>query len=263
MDAGSSRLYYETIGEGHPLVLLHDGLVDLRVWDEQFSVFADRYRVIRYDRRGYGRSERPWEDYSNVKDLYHLLRSLGIERAALMGVSAGGMIAIDFTLAHPDMVDALVLVGTAVGGFQDSEHMQERIMAAIRPLIMDDDVEQTIDNWVTDPYLIAPTNERARQRLRKFLLSSPRNLYDPHYHSFWEPGKPALGRLEEIRVPTLLVVGEADAPDNQAVSGALQAGIRGSRRVVLSDAGHLVPLEQPQVFNQLVSEFLDSALGRD
>jgi pimeloyl-ACP methyl ester carboxylesterase len=156
------------------------------------------------------------------------------------------------------MVDALVLVGTAVGGFQDSQHMQERIMAAIRPLIKDDDVELTVDNWVNDPYLVAPANRAARQRLRKFLLSSPRNLYDPHYHSFWEPGEPALERLSEIRVPTLLVVGEADAPDNHAISGALQVGIKGSRRVVLPDAGHLAQLEQPQTFNQLVSEFLSS-----
>jgi pimeloyl-ACP methyl ester carboxylesterase len=246
------------MGEGYPLVLIHDGLVDLRVWEEQFSFFADQYRVIRYDRRGYGRSERPWEDYSNVKDLYHLLLFLEVERASLMGVSAGGMIAIDFTLAHPDMVSALVLLGTAVSGFQDSEHMQERIMAAIRPLIKYDDVQQTVDNWVSDPYLVAPANRAARQRLREFLLSSPHNLYDPHYHSFWEPGKPALGRLSEIQVPTLLVVGEADAPDNHAISGALQVGIRYSRRVVLPNAGHLANLEQPQVFNQLVSEFLSS-----
>jgi 3-oxoadipate enol-lactonase len=256
LDVGGSSLYYEVMGEGYPLILIHDGLVDLRVWDEQFFFFAGQYRVIRCDRRGYGRSERPLEDYSNVSDLHRLLTSLGVERAALMGVSAGGMVAIDFTLAHPDMVGALVLVGTAVGGFQASDHMQKRGLAAIRPLIEDDDVEQTIENWVNDPYLIAPANERARQRLRELLTSSPHNLYDPHYHSFREPGEPALGRLKEIQVPTLLVVGEADAPDNHAVSGALQVGIRDSKRVVLPNAGHLAQLEQPQVFNQLVAEFL-------
>jgi pimeloyl-ACP methyl ester carboxylesterase len=256
LDVGGSSLYYEVMGAGYPLVLIHDGLVDLRVWDEQFFFFADQYRVIRYDRRGYGRSERPLEDYSNVSDLHRLLASLEVERAALMGVSAGGMVGISFALAHPDLVSALVLVGTAVGGFQPSAHMLERGMAAIRPLIEDDDVEQTIENWVNDPYLMAPANKRARQRLYELLTSSPRNLYDPHYHSFREPGEPALRRLDEIQAPTLLIVGEADAPDNHAVSGAVQVGIRDSKRVVLPDAGHLAQLEQPQAFNQLVAEFL-------
>jgi len=263
IDVGSSKLYYETMGKGYPLVLLHDGLVHRQVWDEQFSFFAGQYTVIRYDRRGYGRSERPWEDYSNVEDLQTLLRFLDVERTCLMGVSSGGMIAIDFTLAHPDMVEALVLVGTAVSGFQVSEHMRQRGQAAAKPLIENDDVEQTIENWVNDPYLVAPANTTARQRLREFLTSNPHNLYDPHWHTVEEPGEPAIGRLSELHVPTLLIIGEADIADNHAVSGALQVGIRDSKRVVLPNAGHLANLEQAQVFNQLVSEFLESVLQVD
>lgn len=257
----SSKLYYETKGEGYPLVLIHDGLVHRRVWDEQYSAFAEEYKVLRYDRRGYGRSERPWEDYSNVEDLHTLLRFLGIERATLMGLSAGGMVAIDFTLAHPDMVDALVLVGTAVSGFEISDHMRHRGEAATRPLIEDDDVEQSIDNWVNDLYLVAPMNTTARQQLREFLTTNPHNLYDPHWYSFEEAGEPAIGRVSAIHVPTLLIIGEADIPDNHAVAGALQISISGSRRVVLTDAGHLANLEQPEVFNRLVYEFLVSAIA--
>ncbi|MFC1975622.1 alpha/beta fold hydrolase [Chloroflexota bacterium] len=260
IDVDNARLYYEIIGAGYPVTLIHDGLVDCRVWDEQISFLAEQYQAIRYDRRGYGRSQRPWADYFNVEDLHTLLHFLEIEQTSLMGVSAGGMIAIDFTLAHPDMVDALVLVGTAVSGFEISEHMQQRVQAAVRPLIEDDDVEQTIENWVNDPYFVSPANTTARLRFREFLTTSPHNLYDPHWHSFEEPGQPAIGRLSEIHVPTLLIVGEADIPDNHAVSGALQVGIRGSKRVVLPNAGHLANLEQPQIFNQLVSEFLESAL---
>jgi pimeloyl-ACP methyl ester carboxylesterase len=248
------------MGTGYPLVLIHDGLVHRRVWDEQFSFFAQQYKVIRYDRRGYGRSECPTEDYSNVADLQTLLQFLEVERTGLMGVSAGGMIALDFTLAYPDRVEALVLVGTAVRGFEVSEHMRQRGQAAAKPLIENDDVEQTIENWVNDPYLVAPANTTARQRLREFLTSHPHNLYDPHLHRVEEPGEPAIGRLSEVRVPTLLIIGESDIADNHAVSGALQVGIRDSKRVVLPNAGHLAHLEQADVFNQLVSEFLESVL---
>ena len=260
IDVDNSKLYYEISGTGYPVTLIHDGLVDCRVWDEQISFFAEQYQVIRYDRRGYGRSERPWADYSNVDDLYALLNLLKIEHTSLMGVSAGGMIAIDFALAHSDMVDALVLVGAYVNGFEGSEHSQHRMRAAVRPLVEDDDLEQTIENWTNDPYLVSPANTTARVRFREFLTTSPHNLYDPHWHSFEEAGQPAIDRLPEIHTPTLLIVGEADIPDNHAVSGALQVGIRGSKRVVLPNAGHLVNLEQPQTFNQLVSEFLGSML---
>jgi len=259
IEIDGSKLYYEMMGKGDAIILLHDGLVDCRVWDEQTAFLARQYQVIRYDRRGYGRSEPPEADYSNVADLYTLLRSLEIERTILMGGSAGGMIAIDFALAHPDMVAGLVLVGAYVDGFESSEHSQQRALAAARPLIEDDDVEQTIENWVNDPYFVAPENKVARQQFRHFLTSQPHNLYDPHRYSFAEAGPAALGRLAEMQVPTLLVVGEADIADNHAVAGALQVGISGSKRVVLSQAGHLANLEQPARFNQLVAQFLAAA----
>jgi pimeloyl-ACP methyl ester carboxylesterase len=259
IDLGSSKLYYETIGTGYPLVLIHDGLVDCRVWDEQILFFAEQYQVIRYDRRGYGRSEPPAEDYSNVEDLHTLLQFLEIENASLMGVSAGGMIAIDFTLSYPEMVDAMVLIGAYVDGFKSSEHMRKRGMAAAGPLIENDDVDQTIENWVNDPYFVAAENTTARKKFREFLTSYPHNLYKPHAYSFDEPGPPAVGRLSEINVPTLIIVGEEDIADNHAVSGVLQIGIKGSKRVIYPNAGHLVNLEQPKIFNQSVLEFLESA----
>ena len=184
------------MGTGHPLVLIHDGLVDCRVWDEQISYFAEHYQVIRYDRRGYGKSEPPATDYSNVEDLHTLLQFLKIEKASLMGVSAGGMIAIDFTLSHPEMVDALVLIGSDVSGFEGSEHASQRVMSVIKPLLENDDVEQTIENWCNDPYFISPKNTSARKKFREFLTTYPHNLYAPHAYSFDEPGPPAIGGFQ-------------------------------------------------------------------
>ena len=258
LDLGNSKIYYETIGAGYPITLIHDGLVDCRVWDEQIAFFAEHYQVIRYDRRGYGQSEPPTADYSNVEDLHTLLKFLEIEKTSLMGVSAGGMIAIDFTLAHPEMVDAIVLIGGNVDGFEGSEHAHQRVMSVIKPLVEDDDVEQTIENWCNDQYFVSPKNTSARKKFREFLTSYPHNLYEPHGYSFDEPGPPAVGRLSEINVPTLIIVGEEDIADNHAVSGVLQVGINGSKRMVFPDAGHLVNLEQAQTFNKMATEFLAS-----
>src|SRR6266851_3278425 len=109
-ELNGTRLYYEVAGEGHPLVLIHGGLVDRRLWDDQFDVFAQHYRVIRYDIRGFGNSDVPAGPYSNYEDLYGLLKFLGVEKAYIMGLSMGGGIDIDFTLAHPEMVAALIPV---------------------------------------------------------------------------------------------------------------------------------------------------------
>ena len=89
-----AELYYEVGGEGQPLVLLHDGLLDRRVWDDQFVAFARLYRTIRYDRRGYGNSSAPNRPFSEVSDLHHLLRYLGINDAYLLGMSKGGKVAL-------------------------------------------------------------------------------------------------------------------------------------------------------------------------
>ena len=106
-----AELYCEIGGEGRPLVLLHDGLPDRRVWDDRFVAFVPRYRIIRYDRRGYGKSSAPDRPFSDVSDLHRLLRHLSVDDAYLLGMSNGGKVALEFALEHPGMVAALVLVG--------------------------------------------------------------------------------------------------------------------------------------------------------
>ncbi len=138
------KLYYEVAGEGHPLVLIHGGLVDRRLWDDQFDVFAQHYRVIRYDIRGFGNSDVPAGPYSNYEDLYGLLKFLGVEKAYVMGLSMGGGIAIDFTLAHPEMVAALIPVAAGVSGFQSSEASRQK-WAEIEKATERGDIAQAVE----------------------------------------------------------------------------------------------------------------------
>jgi len=252
IDVDGGRIYYEEAGDGPAIVLIHDGLVHSEVWDAQFRELAQHHRVIRYDRRGYGRSiPEPTEAYSNVDDLHTLLESLHVERAVLMGSSSGGGLAIDYAIAHPERVIALVLSGPVVDGLWFSTHFIKRNIA-----IIDQDAERMIELCANDPYTIAPGNTTAREKMRRLLADNPHNLKFDKYRFQKESSTPALRRLSEILVPTLIIVGAEDIPDVHAHAGAIEAGIAGAVRKIIPDAGHLSYLERPEAFNRIVQEFL-------
>lgn len=251
----SGKIYYEECGSGAPTVLLiHDGIAHSAVWDEVWPAFCARFHTIRYDRRGYGRSPESTTWYYETDDVADLLRHLKVPRAVVVGSSHGGELSIDFTLAHPDMVQQLVLVGAVVSGFPYSDHFLNRGMANSKPLEKND-VKGAIANWARDKYVLAPGHEAAQKKLLEILTASPNDL---NHQDYARPTQAALPRLHEIHVPTLILTGDADIPDVHAHAGAIEAGIRGSRRVVLSDAGHLMYLEKPEEFTNVVIGFIES-----
>ncbi len=126
------RLYYEVDWSGPSLVLIHAGFLDRRMWDEQFQLFTKHFRVIRYDVRGYGKSDRPKSNFSDYKDLYSLLSHLGLRTTHIVGVSNGGRIALDFAVEYPQMVRSLVLVGTGVKGRKVSDPEEEKDLGRVR-----------------------------------------------------------------------------------------------------------------------------------
>jgi len=251
------KLFYEQAGTGVPVVMIHDELLHREIWDEQFSVFAEDYRVIRYDRRGYGRSSQPFAFYSNLDDLHILFETLKIDRAHIIGISAGGGLAIDYTLAHPERVLSLVLVGPVVSGLGFSDHFVERgghLREADR-----ESEESLRQYWFKrDPYIIALENDSVRRKAQRLIESNPHNTDSKNYRLERGMRQKAIDKLEEIQVPVLIVVGEHDIPDVHAHAGALEAGIPDAARIIIRDAGHLVPMERPEEFNKLVTEFLKS-----
>src|SRR5258706_8221101 len=123
-EVNGTRLYYEVAGTGHPLTLIHGGLVSRGLWDDQFDAFAQRYRVVRFDMRGFGDSgsiSAEGEKFSFEKDVHDLLQFLGIEKTYILGLSMGGAMAINFTLRYPEMVDALIPVAMGLSGFEPAE----------------------------------------------------------------------------------------------------------------------------------------------
>ncbi|MBU2651500.1 MAG: alpha/beta hydrolase, partial [Bacteroidetes bacterium] len=252
-------LYYEIAGKGDNIILIHDGLIHCEIWDKQFPVFAKSYCVVRYDRRGYGKSPNPPTPFSDVEDLKQLFVQLRIDKAIVFGMSAGGGLAIDFTLKYPQNVSALVLVGAIVGGFSYTSHFMtrgghvnslEKLLASPPKMIQYFGRE--------DPYQIYPENLEAKETCLKLLQANPINV-DAEKFNYMKPAeRTAIKFLSEISVPTLVLVGEFDIPDVHAHSGAIESGIPDAKRRIIYNSGHLIPFEQPEAFNASVIEFLNS-----
>jgi 3-oxoadipate enol-lactonase len=255
VEVEGSKLYYEECGTGaQAVVLIHDGIAHSAVWDGVWPVFCKHFHTIRYDRRGFGRSPIPTTWYSETEDLSKLLLHSKVSHAILVGSSHGGELSIDFTLQYPGMVQQLVLVGAVVSGFPYSDHFLNRGMVNSQPFDKGD-VAAGLSNWAKDKYLLASGHDAAQKRLHELLTSNPQDMTHTDYI---RPTQPALPRLREIRVPTLILVGDADIPDVHAHAGAIEAGIVGSKRVIISDTGHLMYLEKPEEFSRQVIAFIES-----
>lgn len=254
LEVDGAKLYYEECGSApQVVVLVHDGVLDSSTWDDVWPEFCKHFHTIRYDRRGYGRSPAATQGHYATDDLDAVLRYLKLKRVAIVGSSHGGEISINFTLDHPEMVERLVLVGAVVGGMPYSKHFLERGDVLGKPLEKGD-IKGAIAAATKDKYLTAPGSDAARKRMADILLANPQDLTHPELEL---PVKPALPRLGEIHVPTLLLVGDADIPDVHAHAGAIEAGIPRARRIVISDVGHLMYLEKPAEFSRVVIEFLE------
>jgi pimeloyl-ACP methyl ester carboxylesterase len=256
VEVEGGRIFYEAAGQGPAVVMIHDGVLHRETWNAQFAEFAKSRRVLRWDRRGYGRSEAPTAPFVNIDDLHAVMTALGVARATLVGCSFGGLLSIEFTLTHPEMVSSLVLVGPIVSGFGFSEHFATRGGRGMPD--RDASVDQKIEYWTTrDRWVMAPESGAARKTMASLLAANPHNMVGSGRFTRW-PGFSCMERLSEIKVPTLIVVGESDIPDVHSHVGVIQAGIAESKRVVLPHGGHLVHIEVPDEFNRVVLEFLES-----
>jgi 3-oxoadipate enol-lactonase len=250
-----SKLYYEECGTGaEAAVLIHDGIAHSAVWDDVWPDFCKHFHTLRYDRRGYGRTPASTTWYTEVEDLAALLRQRKVSHAVLVGSSHGGELSIDFALRYPGVVQQLVLVGAVVNGLPYSDHFLDRGMRNSAPFEKND-TAAGLANWAKDKYLLAPGHDAAQKRLLALLTTNPQDMTHSDYA---RPTPPAIGRLHEIRVPTLILTGDADIPDVHAHAGAIEAGISGSKRVVVPDTGHLMYMEKPGEFSRLVIGFIES-----
>jgi|ERR1700733_1292771 len=250
VEVDGGRIHFEECGSGaDAVVLLHDGVVNSAVWDDVWPSFCKQFHTIRYDRRGYGYSPVTTKPYYEADDLAALLRDRKIAHAALVASSHGGEVALNFALRYTALVSDLVLVGPGATGFPYSEYflMRERANS------QSEKVSDLMDASLRDPFLIVPGHDAALKRLRELLAAAPQDLM---HDDMPLPEKPNFPYVQALRMPTLILTGSGDIADNQAVAGALVMAIPGAVRVVVPDVGHLMYLEQPEIFFGQVSKFL-------
>lgn len=256
-------LYYETVGHGPPLVLVHGFACGIRSWDPQVRAFASRFRVITYDVRGHGISDAPREataysQATSVADLRALLGHLMIERAVVGGLSMGGNIALNFTLAHPDMATALLVADTGAGSDTTADWVAT--VHALAETLDRGGIEAFVDEAFANPLFARYVSQgpEAERFLRACLMTH-------RAHGLAATAREVLAkrptiyalepRLRELRVPTLLVVGEHDE-HCLAVHRFMADTIPDTTTAVIRSVGHLTNLESPAKFNAVVRRFL-------
>jgi len=213
-NVNGTKLYYEIMGEGHPFVLIHGGLMDRRMWDHQFNLFAKDYKVIRYNLRGYEKSEVPKDKFSHIDDLFHLLQFLNIDKTFILGLSLGGMIAIDFTLEHPDIVDALIPVASALNGYPyaDVEKFESKFLGIFKAA-KEEGLDKAIELLMELPFFVLVERDTETVLKMRNLMKENFETWSKHQEFYIWPSPPAIQRLSEIKVPTLVVVGDHDVTD--------------------------------------------------
>ena len=253
-----ARIHYERAGSGMPVIMLHAGVADQRMWEPQVSAFAEKFEVIRPDRRGFGLSDLPAEPWSPVDDLLALMDHLSLKPAHLVGCSVGAMLAIDFALDHPERVSKLVLVGPGISGGnfgQKHPELWADVKAAddARDLPAINQAEMKL--WLAGP---RRSIDQMAPELRRLFLdmngTSLKNDFDSAPEKDIEP--PAIDRLGEISAPALVVVGDEDAAPIFDATDVLMRKVKGARKAVIHDAAHLPNLEHPEEFIRIVLDFL-------
>jgi len=256
-----TELHYDLAGSGPALVLVHAGIADRRMWDEQFTALAAHFQVIRLDLRGFGQTAPVAGDFAHRHDLLRLLDHLGVERASLLGCSKGGGVCLDFALDYPQRVSGLVLVCSSPGGLPDSgpEPAQWAAMAAaFRAGDFALAAELEVQIWVDGPQrkpdqVPAALRDRVRAMDVVALTNEAKGLGAEQPLT-----PPAYARLGQVHAPTLVIIGGIDVPDIVAAGHHLALHIPNAREFVLPQCAHFPNLEQPELFNSVVVEFLSN-----
>ena len=264
LNVGDARIYYEVSGEGTPLVLIHGWAQDLAIWDEQVPEFARHHRVVRYDRRGYGKSTGDADATMDPEDLRVLLDSLNIRSAYVLGLSAGSRAALNFAVAFPDRVKALVVYGQALlPGFTPAPVGPTPVMI-FREIAQKHGLDSAGKALMAHQLSwVPPDKPGVRETLRGLWIRyAGRDLLDPKPESGRVPHA-TLDHVATLRVPVLVISGDHDLPLFLQVADTLVRRINGAQRLIIPNAGHGAHFARPTEFNSAVLRFLANVDPRE
>jgi len=257
----AAQIYYEIAGSGAPFFMIHAGVADNRQWNNEFEYFSQHYHVLRYDQRGFGQSEPVTGDFRHLDDLLALLEHVGLRGPLiLMGCSMGGGLAMDFALAYPARVKALIMAGSGPSGLDLDVPKPAKfaeIVAADEAHDWDRIAELEMEIWFDgegrSPDQVDPVMRKLAYDMNRIALT----------HEARELGKrlpdaevPAAGRLGELQAPVLIVVGVHDTPYIRAAADYMLEHLPSAQKVVIQDAAHLSNMEHPEEFRRIVETFL-------
>ena len=257
VNVGDAVINYEITGQGEALVLIHGWAQDLTIWDHQAQEFGLHYRVIRYDRRGFGKSTGYADATADPEDLRFLLDSLQIRSVILLGLSAGARAAVNFAVAFPDRVRALVIYGLApIPGFTPAPAGPGPVMI-FREIAQKHGLDSAGKALRAHPLAWMPPNRPELQELlpAQWARYEGRDLLDPRPESGRVPHA-SLDQVARINVPTLVISGDHDLPLFIQVGDTIVRRIKGAQRVMIANAGHGAHFAQPAQFNSTVLQFL-------
>lgn len=260
-EINGAKIYYEVAGEGQPFLMVHAGIANKSMWDDQFDFFAKRYKVVRYDMRGFGQSPPVADDYQRHEDIRALLDYLKIDHAILMGCSMGGGACMNFALEYPERTDALIMVGSAPIGFGYEDWSPSPLDEEMDDALEKGDLERAnevsmrifIDGIGRSPDQVNPTLRKKVYDMNMIALRNMNLL-----------GKdvplpvPAAERIKDLRLPVLIVIGDLDEEYIARAADFMETNISSSRKIVMQGTAHLPNMEFPNEFNAHVQEFLDS-----
>jgi len=252
VDVNGGRLWYDEAGTGEAVILLHGGLGDSGLWEPVVPYLAERFRTIRTDLRFYGRSTGPAVPWSWPDDVVGVLDGLAVERAAVVGLSLGGKLALDVALAHPDRLWAVAGVAPGLGGHQSNAYSEEQgARYEVAEAAGDLDAAREIDLEVWAPL-------GADDRIRQLWRATPeaRNDLPPDLEPIAPP--PAKEHLRELTVPTLIVTVSHDPPGMREIGPIVARDATSARHVEL-DSDHYVTLREPELLSRVLVDFLAAA----
>lgn len=263
VELNGTTFHYKLSGEGDDtLVFIHAGVADSRSWQRQLDFFAQRSRVLMYDVRGYGQTVMPPnQNYSHHDDLKALLDDLQITNCKIVAMSMGGAIALNFAFTYPDMVEAMVLVGSACGGYKLTDPKLEELWEAAGDAYEAGDKHLAahieMETWLVGPGRdLDDVPQYLRDEVIEMILRSYELEEQAEGIEEITLDPPAFARLGEIKTPALILVGEYDTEAIQTVSEILHERMPHTKKIVLSDTAHLPNLEKPDEFDRLVRDYL-------
>jgi 3-oxoadipate enol-lactonase len=257
-----ARIYYEAEGDGEAVLFIHAGVANLRMWDQQAAALGDRYRVIRFDTRGYGRTESEHVEFSNRADAAAVLDEVGEASAHLVGLSRGGHIALDFALEYPTRTRSLTVAAGGIGGYEspstsivDWDEVEAWEAAKDWDRLTEFDTAYWVDGPGQPPDRVPP---HIRSMVKDWIASNYRSEKEAAVPQPLDP--PAEVRLDDLHAPLLVIVGELDDPETNDAMRHLATRVAGAGLKTFPTA-HMVNLEQPTLFNTVLGDFLDSVRG--